>query len=362
MSTKGVIGNIPENVTYFYSQKKKLECFWDNSAFHAGWVGQEVTPAFCSDTTNTKTMQTGREWAERQNRGYNPNNIPAAPTQEVSRPNDPISGIKIVSLEHRGEGGRAYKVVTPDNFYFDVREDVLMDTMIESGISAGGFLNGTYIWARVASEMKLVRTGSKLHEALIVSTADRALSKIGYGNFKEGHIYASKGKDQVIFIGYVDCAECKYEKQERRYNYGTGSHIDPPAILKRTDIYNGLLFVDYHEPSFKMYGFKDPMPTVKTSHSYIKDIGEVSVPANILDIVREHANKKHIEYAIDRSRYGGGYNTQGYKEEQELSTFAWLSPRLTVRWCGEPMPKLDPALELLMSKFPIVDTVKKKVK
>lgn len=360
MSVKSVIGNIPEHVTYFYSKKKKLESFWDNSAFHAGWVGQEVTPAFCSDTTNTKTMETGRTWAENQNRGYNPNNIPSVPTQEISRPNDPISGIKIVSLEHRGEGGRAYKVVTTDNFYFDVREDVLMDTMIESGISAGGFLNGTYVWARVNSEMKLVRTGSKLHDALLVSTADRALSKIGYGNFKEGHIYSSKGKDQVIFLGYVDCVTCKYEKPGNSYNYNNRSYNNPPPIMERTDVYNGLLFTDYHEPSFKMNGFKDVTPTVKTSHSYIKDIGEVVVPANILDIIREHANKKHLEYAVDRSKYGG--NTQGYKEEQELSTFAWLAPRLTVRGCGEPMPKLDPALELLLSLFPLVDTVKKKVK
>jgi hypothetical protein len=313
MATKTIVGNIPANVTFIYSKKKKLESYWENDALHAGWEGQEVTPAFCSDSSNLKTMETGRNWAARTWR-YGEEK---GQSYEYQHKNDPIVGLKIVSLEIRGEGGRAYKVLTPDNYYFDVREDVLMDTMLEVGISAGGLLNGTFVWARVGSEMKLVRVGSKLHDALIVATADRQLKKFRYGELQVGHIYSGKGADKYIFLGYVDTISC--EREELRNTSGwSWSHVNASRIYNRTakDIKNGLLLCKMSEhtkdnkhidPS-NLYGIN-----IKTSHTFIKDWGIVDVPADIITQISEWASQYITSHSKeDNTKYPN--NSENYED------------------------------------------------
>ncbi len=345
MSSKPIVGNIPENVTYFFSATKKLESYWEDDALHAGWVGQEVTPAFCSDSINVKTMETGRNWA---NGWWNQKKVEV---KETSRKNDPIKGIKIISLEKRSEGGRAYKVVTLDNFYFDLREDVLMDTMLNAGISKDGILNGTYIWARVRSEMKLVRVGSALHDALLVSTSDRTLKKLSYGNLEVGHIYKGKGAEQFIFLGYVDCSDCEYEPKR---GYG----VSGPATISRTEIRNGLLLWSYDERSFSSGGYSSDFShifcaKVKTTHSFVKDCGTVKVPDNVIDIISEEAYKSFIKEINERRTYANA-------EDSKFSNFAYQASRITVRKAGEPERKFSDVF--LLDKFPLKDTIVKKVK
>jgi hypothetical protein len=289
-------------------------------------------------------METGRNWA---NGWWNQKKVEV---KETSRKNDPIKGIKIISLEKRSEGGRAYKVVTPDNFYFDLREDVLMDTMLNAGISKDGVLNGTYIWARVRSEMKLVRVGSALHDALLVSTADRTLKKLSYGNLEVGHIYKGKGADQFIFLGYVDCSECKYEPKR---GYG----VSGPPTISRTEIRNGLLLWNYYEHLFKNGIGSDFTNTysakIKTTHSFVKDCGTVKVPDNVIDIISKEAYKSFIKEINERC-------TSAYTGYYKLSNFAYQASRITVRKAGEPERKFSDIF--LLDKFPLTDTITKKIK
>jgi hypothetical protein len=56
--------------------------------------------------------------------------------------------IRVFTLEHRAEGGRAYKVVTEDGYYFDMREGVLLDTLVHCGCEADGTLGGEFVSAR----------------------------------------------------------------------------------------------------------------------------------------------------------------------------------------------------------------------
>lgn len=341
MPVKHIVGNIPENITFVYSNKKKLESYWENDALHAGWEGQEVTPAFCSDSANAKTLETGRSWASRKWR----HDDPTPQVCEYPHKNDPIVGLKVVSLEHRGEGGRAYKVLTPDNYYFDVREDVLMDTMLEVGISGGGILNGSFVWARVGSEMKLVRVGSKLHDALLVATADRQLKKIRYGDLQVGHIYAGKGADKFIFLGYVDTIFC--EREEIRSGYGGwswGNSRNEPRQYTRTsrEIKNGILLckvVDYvkdnkHICEDNLYHLE-----IKTTHSYIKDIGTIDVPSDIISRVNSWANQYIISHSKDEhiSRNYGAKNLQDYEDEY----FSYRSSLLLAVPTGTPLVVSD---------------------
>lgn len=189
-----IIGNIPERVTYFYSSSKKLktECYWDNPLLKIGWKGQEVIPAFCSDADNKKTCETGKNWA----RGYKHHKV-----ESITRNNDPVT-IEILSLERRSEGGRAYKVVT-DGFFFDLSEDVLLDTIINCTIKKG-IPEGKFIWATVSSQMKLVRIDSDLHKALIESTLDKDKKRIPQKDLEVGGIYRGKNKEKYIYLGFVD--------------------------------------------------------------------------------------------------------------------------------------------------------------
>jgi hypothetical protein len=347
MSVMPIVGNIPENITYFSSSTKKLESYWENDSLHAGWVGQEVTPAFCSDTTNVKTMDTGRSWAEGGHWNQN-----KKPVKEKNIKNDPIKGIRIVSLEKRSEGGRAYKVVTPDNYYFDVREDVLMDTMIEEGIEKNGILNGSFVWARVGAEMKLVRVDSDLHKALVIATADRTLKKFGYGDLEVGHIYKGKSAECYLFLGYVDCSDCNcVDKTER---LGIWGRQNSQQILQRTEIVNGLLLSSYSERYHQQHGLLTNLYTqVKTSHSFIKDLGTVPIPHDIIRIVAEKAYDEYIKditnptYIADIEKY-------------KITHFCYPSKIITLRKGSTPAPAF-PKYKDVLDRFTVINTIAKKV-
>ena len=136
-------GSIPKKVTYIYSQIREID-------------GRFVHPAFISDSDNKKTLETGHNWAEWK--GYYQTEEVKTSTFEIE--NNPLNSVQIISLEKRGRGGRAYKVIIEVGnaaFYVDLREDVLLDAMLEAGINKKGFLSGKYIWSRVNSDMKLIR-------------------------------------------------------------------------------------------------------------------------------------------------------------------------------------------------------------
>jgi len=318
MATKLIVGNIPENVTYIYSDPKTLSCFWEDDALHGGWEGQEVIPAFCSDSSNAKTMETGKRWAEG---GYWAQKKSAV--QETHRKNDPIKGIKIVSLEARGNGGRAYKVVTPDNFFFDVREDVLMDTMLEAGMDKGGILGGEFVWAKVRSEMKLVRVGSALHKALIGATADRSLKKIGYGDLQVGHVYVGKGAKKYVFLGYVDTTRCVAEPDN-----SVGWGVRRTYTYHRSEIKNALLLWEQTEFTGEVCEKNIYQAEVRPSHSFIKDVGTVDLPANII--------QKVSKWKTNRYENGVKEDAARYKRDTDYSfdSFPYYSDGILMRPTG----------------------------
>ncbi len=286
-----VIGNIPENVVYIYSHRKtliKTECYWDDPTLHVGWVGQEVVPAFCSDASNEKTRETGRLWAGHSYWDYNTKTQITPEIKEFTRKNDPIT-IKIVSLEKRNEGGRAYKIITEDGYYFDLREDVLLDTIIECGIDKGGTPKGKFVWARVGSQMKLVRVGSKLHESLIESTNDRVKKPIK--NLKIGGIYAGRDKRKFIYLGNFDYTDITLSYPDGGNNnewvvYGNRYNKKPDII--KTNIKSQMFFyeIDKYGKDDKLFDSLHRFST-KKNHAFINEIEIVALPENWLAQLKE---------------------------------------------------------------------------
>lgn len=119
---------------------------------------------------------------------------------EFERPNTPMVGLRIIGLVIRGQGGRAYQVLVDGKYVFDLREDVLLDAMLNDGIGKNGALFGSYIFASVGSSMKLIRVGSLLHEKMIAATDYKTMKKIT--DLEVGGIYRNK-KETVLYLGYV---------------------------------------------------------------------------------------------------------------------------------------------------------------
>lgn len=215
-----ISGNIPEKITILTRQPYKV-----------GNV--DVIPAFVSDAKNEATLETGRTWSK--GRYWSDKNEPGP--EYVSRENKGVGGYRILDLEVRSEGGRAYKVVSPEGFYVDLREDVLLDTIQEVGISAGGILNGTYLFATVGSQMKLIREGSALHKDLIGATTRRNSKKISSKDLEIGGVYATVGGQMFVFGGFVDTTYISAEYQKYSYRGATGYKFGDPKPMKKAQLW-----------------------------------------------------------------------------------------------------------------------------
>lgn len=232
-----ISGNIPEKITIL-TRKEEIK------------DGEKVIPAFISDATNEKTLETGRTWAKRYCHNNNFNGA-----EHVDRENKGVAGYRILDLEVRSEGGRAYKVVSPEGFYIDLREDVLLDTIQEVGISPGGVLNGTYLFATVGSQMKLVREGSALHTELIEATTRRNSKKISAKDLEVGGVYATVGGDKFVFGGFVDTIDVKHKwERYNGFNYDPHYVFDPPKPMKKAQLW------------LSAPGFKDGVKTFKEAY------------------------------------------------------------------------------------------------
>lgn len=235
-----ISGNIPEKITILTRRPEKV-----------GDV--DVIPAFISDAKNEKTLETGRTWAKRYQYVVPKDDIRGP--EYVGRENKGVGGYRIIDLEVRSEGGRAYKVVSPEGFYVDLREDVLLDTIQEVGISAGGILNGTYLFATVGSQMKLIREGSALHNDLIRATTRRNSKKISSKDLQIGGVYATVGGEMFVFGGFVDTIETKATWKRDNYYINSEYMFDPPKPMKKMQLW------------IEAINFKDGVKTFKEAYS-----------------------------------------------------------------------------------------------
>jgi len=200
-------GNIPKELTYFVAAPQEITISWEDVELEEGESEkvEKIQPTFVSDSSNPKTLATGKTWAINASRIYDraTNSHISKPSKEITRTNDPITSLRVFGLDHRGRGGRAWKCGDDDGHYFDLREDVLLDLMRTVGISKGGYLNGEYIWAKIHAEMKLVRVGSDLHAALTTATERREMDIISKKDLKPWHLYQQKNGEVFLYAGEV---------------------------------------------------------------------------------------------------------------------------------------------------------------
>lgn len=343
-------GHIPTNIVYIFGASQQITRKWDKVEHSEEELEYtEVMPAFVSDADNSKSISAGKRWAEGTCVTYNhiTKQIDRkAVVQLAKKENSPITGLKVVGLEYRSEGGRAYKVLTQDGFYFDLCEDVLLDVIKTGGVLPGGFISGEYCWGRIGSEMKLVRIGSELHSALVDATERTILACIPKKKFKVGKIYENKLGDQTIFLGFIttESWKLKWPNNTPIQNLFGKTTTEPTLKVKPLNRY--MLWFEVPaskkgystEQIFKKvldspeyaYNFK-----LKAAQNVIREVGEIEVPENVVELVRQKAFFTHVKnIQPENHRYG----VRKYYFENIACTAATT---LLMRAPGAPRPIVD---------------------
>ena len=259
-----MVGHIPKTIKYVWGSEKKLESYWDDSELDIPDEQKRVVvPAFPCDADNPKTIETAKSWAN--GRHWQDKKVKMG---QLDFPNEPMNNIQLISLEHRGEGGRAYKVIARRgdiDFFFDLREDVLLDALLNCKTNKGYFLTH-FVWARVGSQMKIVRVGSELHNKLLKATSRKGLKKIK--DLEVGGVYVGKNETEYIYLGKFD-------------------YVDGLGKLNK----NVMLFEKKEDSGYGYRWFE-----YKKSHVMIEKVKSVKVPNDIVKNIKDYAVARLKEY------------------------------------------------------------------
>lgn len=283
-------GYIPSDVTIVSAPKIRISTKWDYSEDESSILERDVYPAFALPAGDEKRLETARNWASHfcQRIKDRVESDRVESPKEITISNNPQC-LYVCGLEIRGEGGRAYKVVNSENFYFDLREDVMLEAMLECGVEKGGLLGGKFLWAVVGSQMKLIRENSFLHQIMREATARVGLKKLGAPVV--GGIYRSKSGATSIFLGNVMSAKTVEQPPKKKMlwldvpGYLPGDVIEsaqkiaaatfnPKNFTIRTKTSGP--FEEYLGPEY-IYNLK-----LISSHSMIEQVGTVKLPNKVI--------------------------------------------------------------------------------
>lgn len=332
MSRDVVRGSIPEKLMYICAKPMTLRD--GGEGLNAGCEGQTVTPAFVTDATNEKTKKTGYEWARRMSGNYRYGSDRDSNFEPLYMPrkNNPITELKVVELERRAQGGRAYKVIHRGGYLVDMREDVLMDVIFNAGIDEGGVLRGEFIWARHGSEMKLVRVGSELHKSLIEATERKKEKKISIKDLVVGGIYETAGGKKSVYLGKIDCEEAHCFRMRNNYssnrfnaslNSGNDCSTKYSIRVKGKNVLGFCQIPQYSKNDDDLKGYNIEL---SKSHSYVRKVG---------DFEGDPFESLHNDGKDNSTLYGSGQYKNSYgKYYGECAGFKSMSIRPT----GEPLP------------------------
>lgn len=171
----------------------------------------------------SKMINSARVWAKRKN--YHRSSV-AFPTTEEAIDNEPMKRLRGVGCEHRGEGGMAYKVVTPHGYLVDLREEEFLAAFFNGRIDSKGVIKGSFVWSVGGNQMRIVEVGSAMYKERLAKGQKQAK--------KATHI---KAKDLVVGARYQMCNNMEYWYAGRvRHNgklkYGWW-HLETGRIQRR---------------------------------------------------------------------------------------------------------------------------------
>jgi hypothetical protein len=286
MKEKLVVGKIPEALVYVSGPEHTVSLAWEDIE-SVNTRKFRVRTTYVVEEGNAKTLETARTWVRFDQRK----------ALETKRGNTPFR-VTICALEVRERGGRAYKVVDEDGHYFDLREDVMLDAILNCNISSGK-IEADFIWARLGSQMKLVRLGSELHDALIKATQRGAAEKVKVTELEPGGIYRNVKGERFIVIGlgstiaYEYSAEQKAVPKQHTWDKDVPGKAATLAITKEPRMVVAVELSEYRKldeaaavlksalNDGDTYSFK-----VQKSLTVVERVGRCQLPADIWEQVR----------------------------------------------------------------------------
>jgi hypothetical protein len=273
-----------------------------------------------------------------------------------------MSGLRIVGLNRRSSGGRAYKVIYPPNYLVDLRENVLLDIIYNAGINVGGKLNGEYVWSVNGSQMRLIRVGSADYKDITAFDEIRNAKRISIKDLKPGSIYIAKSGPPAIFLGFVSTVFMKPQWDYSTNNNRYSRHISGVESYKRKAM---LWFKRYYGYSRNRYSLEKLVdsfhrfindvrtpdgqkaygrPSIETGHSMRKEIGTVDISEGIIYAIRNRARDETLE-TISRRRADHGQT----QETNNINTLCSNSPLMNMVPYGEdPLESILPACERII--------------
>ena len=167
--------------------------------------------AFVVDADSEKMVASAKIWASRSRW-----NVTAPDPDVVELPNDPFTQLWIIRVEHRGEGGIAYKVVTEQGWLVDLREDEFMEAVFEDRVRAG-VITGEYVWSKAGSQMRLIRVGSKKYKERLEAGKRSSKGKTAARLLVPDHVYQNKAGDLFVYRGRVTRTDEHRNKGKRMF-------------------------------------------------------------------------------------------------------------------------------------------------
>lgn len=364
-------GYVPDNIKYVQRQPREVSDYWEHD-----WLTPEelrrkgilVAEAFPVDSKNKKTLETAMSWARRRN--YHDKG-PVVPPKVTEVPNDPIPTVEIVSLDIRSEGGRAWKVLIHGTYYVDLREDVFLDTLRNGTGVIRGELSGPFVWCSVGSHMKLVRVGSKLHDAVLAAGVRRDSKNVTGGALELGCIYQNRKGEKFVYLGLVDSDRYEFtnEKESRYRGYGNSSFVPHYKVIE--------------ERGFQLWGeirsyWKSPQDLFKVEKRdsqgsagtniysittvkkkiVVGKTGTMKLPPDVIEKARKLAllelqtHDAHMKTQREERKKTGNHWTYGPVEDFEYACY--LGGKCTYREAGQPLPDVPElaALNAYIAKQP----------
>jgi hypothetical protein len=309
-------GSIPEHLKIFVKPQEAIPFRWDDIEVNEDTRVVLGRPSFVTDLTNKKTQETAARWAQ----GYNYRTKKDIGFDIVERPNTSFNDVRVIGLDIRGNGGRAWQVLLDGIYVIDMREDVLMDCLLNGGVSPDARLSGDFIFASVNSEMKIIRVGSLLHDKMIESTEYNAKKPIS--KLEVGGIYRNK-KSTVIYLGEVWTTHLEVERKSNGWSYGTRRpdeyhyrlHFPRKCHLTiEVNFESGDTKINTKDICYYSMNWNKSIPK-----SFKEKLGQIDTPVQkILDAIKERSIR---EYKIETQppHYQSGYSdmlnaslTEGY--------------------------------------------------
>jgi hypothetical protein len=280
---------IPKSITYVYDNPETIEEYWEGSDV----LMKKVNVAATWPVETGKDLGNAIQWAGGEK-----------VAKQVVVDNSPIDNIKVIGLDIRGNGGRAYKVVINDLYYVDMREDVILDVMFETGIQAGGKLNGTFIWVKYGAQLKLVRIGSQLHKEFIIENERyESFVEIKPKDVEVGGLYEMKSGKILLYLGKMNYYRY-YQNIKRGWSYSKDEYYDKHIVKEKSHVFLEMSsyekpkksikdFIERKRDNLRYYlDFKTSIPKFVKKVKQIEENPEVEVAATL---IREIAIKNDVK-------------------------------------------------------------------